>query len=163
MGDKSSLVEKFKGLETKEKYLVIASLVTAIGFVLPWVDVPLVGSVNALHGWLVIVFLLSLVTAGLVLYEQKKYALIGTFVVGGLLLLKLFGLFVNYSEFISCYKLSSSLENCRGFISCCKFCFEHGNPVFSSEVLNLLKLGFYVTYLGAIAMVYFGFKLRKKK
>lgn len=159
------LVEKFKGLETKEKCLVIISLITALGFILPWVDVPLVGSFNAFHGWLIIVFLLSLATAELVLYGKRKYALIGTFAVGGCLLIKLFELFFNQSPPFSCF----------GFIDCIKHYLStsieqlnvHGlgiaiSVIFDFEIFNFLKLGFYVTYIGAIAMIYFAIKLLKK-
>lgn len=162
----SSLIEKFKGLETKGKYLVIASLITALGFVLPWINVPLVGSLNALHGWLIIVFLLSLATAGLVLYKPK-YAPIMAFVVGGLLLIKLLSLSLNHDRISACMSYASdwgsSMEHCSGFIGCFKWCLKYRGNVFDFEVFDLLKTGFYVTYIGAIGMVYYGIKCFRKK
>ncbi len=82
-----NIKEKFTKLDKYQKIFLYSCIVTAIGFLLPWVSVPIIGSINGLRGWGVIVFLLALASGGLIFYKTK-YAYIAGFITGGLLFLK---------------------------------------------------------------------------
>jgi hypothetical protein len=124
------LAKKFKGLENQEKFFLYACIVSAIGYILPWFSVPILGNINGLRGWGAALFILTLITAGLMFYKPK-YAAISGFAVGGLLIWELINL----------------------------MSIDSGSEI---SIFNFAGIGLYLTYIGAIAMIFFGIGMLKK-
>lgn len=144
--NKLNILNKFKVLKIVEKFFLYACITTAVGFLLPWnymkgygwLGVGSIATTNGLEGLGTILFLLALVSGGLIFYK-KKYATISSLVVVGLLLLIL-------------------INRLREW----QFVKVMGGGTYGWESAGYFGFGFLLTYLGAIAMLYFTIKFVKE-
>ena len=126
------IVERYKKLQPQEKFFLYAWAASAVGFLLPWFSIPIVGSINGMNISLFIgsdLFLLVLLAGVLMFLQKKKYAVIVSFVAAAGLLAKL----VQFNQ------LNQGGEE----------------ALFGITLSSFIGLGAYLSYLGAAVMVYF--------
>lgn len=74
----------FEKLKMNEKLYIGFLGLILLGLILPWINIPIVGSSNALNSWMgITAFILSMVLIGAFFWE-KKYSLFSSLVLSGM-------------------------------------------------------------------------------